>query len=517
MTIGNAVPPSDVPSRDARLAALLMSVVGGSVVGARSFETHGARVFVGPERAFKVKRDVRYAYMDFSTLEKRHQALRRELEINRPNAPEIYLGLVPVTETDDGTLALGGGGRIVEWALEMRAFRQQDLLAEIAAERPLGPELAIATADAIFEMHRSAMPAPGVEGGLASVITELAEALAAAPRLIDPASREVWFRDLSAELARVAPLLDLRRRAGCVRRCHGDLHLANIVLWNGRPVPFDALEFDEGLATIDVLYDLAFLLMDLDRRDRRADAHTILDRYLWRSRAASDLDALAALPLFLALRAGIRAMVATQKAALSVTPGATASEAVAYFHRAQGYLAPDPPMLVAIGGLSGTGKSTLGAALAPTLGRAPGAIHLRSDLERKALAGTDPLERLPPAAYTPAATRAVYERLLERARRVLDAGHSCIVDAVYAQPEERAAVEALARNHAARHAFIWLEAPAEVMKARVAGRQGDASDATPAVVEQQLARGTGAIDWTRIEAGASAIATRERVRAELGI
>lgn len=516
MTTENAATQSEDPVRDARLAELLLSVVGGRSSGARTFETHGARVFVGPERALKVKRAVRYAYMDFSTLERRHGALRRELEINRPAAPEIYLGLIPVTEAADGTLALAGSGRTIEWALEMRAFRQQDLLAEIVAKEPLGPELAAATADAVLDMHRKAAPALAPPGGLDRIVAELAEALPAAGP-IDAAEAVALTLDLATELARLGPLLDTRRREGHVRRCHGDLHLANIVLWNGEPVPFDALEFDEALATIDVLYDLAFLLMDLDRRDRRPDANAILNRYLWRSGSTSDLDALAALPLFLALRAGIRAMVATQKAALADAGGAARAEAIDYFHAARSYLVPSPPTLVAIGGLSGTGKSTLGAALAPTLGRAPGAIHLRSDLERKTLAGVGALDRLPSTAYTPAAAATVYARLLDRARRVLDAGHSVVVDAVYARPEERAAVEALAKSHAHHHILVWLDAPAEVLRARVAARRGDASDATPDVVDQQLARGTGAVGWTRIEAGASATATRELVRVRLGV
>lgn len=517
MTTGNeSAPSADVP-REARLAELLLSAVGGSGAGARTFETHGARVFVGPQRALKIKRAVRYTYMDFSTLEKRHAALRRELEINRPAAPEIYLGLVPITEANDGTLALAGAGRTVEWALEMRAFRQQDLLAEIAAKAPFGPELAAATADAVLDMHREAAPALVPPGGLDRIVAELAEALPASAGTIDAAEAVALTHDLAAEHARLAPLLDSRRRDGHVRRCHGDLHLANIVLWKGKPVPFDALEFDEALATIDVLYDLAFLLMDLDRRDRRADANAILNRYLWRSGTASDLDALAALPLFLALRAGIRAMVATQKAALSDAAGAARAEAVGYFRAAQSYLLPAPPTLVAIGGLSGTGKSTLGAALAPALGRAPGAIHLRSDLERKALAGVDALDRLPPSAYTPAAAAAVYARLLERARHVLDAGHSVVLDAVYARPEERAEIEALAAAHADRVAFIWLDAPADVLRDRVAARRADASDATPDVVDRQLARGVGDVGWTRIEAGASAAATFALARARLGI
>lgn len=480
------------------------------------FETHGARVYVGRSRALKIKRPLRYPYMDFSTLEKRHAALARELEINQAAAPRIYRRLVAVTEAADGALALDGPGRTIEWALEMRSFRQQDVLAEIAAKGPLGAELAKATADAVFELHRRAPSHRETAATLTNVITELAAAFAASPETFDRTAAVTWRRRAEEILCRVGPILEARRCGGSVRRCHGDLHLGNIVLWQGKPTPFDALEFDEALATIDVLYDLAFLLMDLDQRGLRADANTVMNRYLWRSGRADDLDGLAAMPLYLSLRAGIRAMVAAQKAALGPAMDQL-SEARRYFEATGNYLADRPPMLLAIGGLSGTGKTTLATALAPALGRAPGAVHLRSDLERKTLAGIGEFDRLPPSAYTPEAARLVYERLYDHAARTLAAGQSVVVDAVFGAPEERAQIEQIARSHAAHREFVWLVAPRAVLKARVAARVGDASDATPEVVDLQIARGTGSVDWRVIEAGSTAEATRAIVRQRLGL
>lgn len=500
---------------DAILEALAatLSRQGGPVA---RFETHGARILVGKHTTLKVKREVRYAYMDFSTLQKRKDALARELEINQRSAPGLYLRLAPVTRDCDGTFSLDGSGEVVEWALEMRSFRQEDLLSAIAARGPLGAGLAKATADAILAMHAAAPAVPTARDTLPGVVGELTEAFAAAPTTFPAREREAWAASARAALDATAAVRAARLAAGHVRRCHGDLHLRNIVLWQGRPAPFDALEFDEALATIDVLYDLAFLLMDLDQRDRREDANIVLNRYLWRSGRTDDLQALAALPLMLSLRAGIRAMVAAQKAALD-TAGTVAGEARDYFAAACTYLAPARPVLVAVGGLSGTGKTTLAAAIAPWIGHAPGAVHLRSDLERKSLAGVGELERLPEDAYTARAAQAVYARLYERAELVLKAGHSVVVDAVFARPEERAAIAAIAGRLASRQELIWLSAPPDVLKRRVASRSDDASDATPDVVEKQLRHDPGTIDWTVVAAGATAEETRGEVARRLGL
>jgi hypothetical protein len=228
--------------------------------------------------------------------------------------------------------------------------------------------------------------------------------------LFDTAHTSRLAAGLNRQLNRAASVLDERAHRGFVRRCHGDLHLANIVLWRGRPTLYDAIEFDEALATIDALYDLAFLLMDLEFRGQRPAANTVFNHYLWRGRQDWDLRGLVGLPLFLALRAAIRARVTVDRAAQEHGQARDEDLTLArrYLQAALDYVAPTPPQLVAVGGLSGSGKTTLAAALAPCIGSAPGAVHLRSDLERKALAGVGELERLPDTAYTAEAHRRVY-------------------------------------------------------------------------------------------------------------
>jgi aminoglycoside phosphotransferase family enzyme/predicted kinase len=483
-------------------------------------ETHGALVFLAGDEAWKIKRAVHFPYMDLSTLEKRKAICERELEINRRTAPEMYLCCTPITRRRDGGLAFGGDGEPVEWAVRMRRFDQSALLSRIADAGPLPPALARDLADAIYASHGAAPPT-AAEGAarFGRLIASVSQTLAGVAGALGAGRLKQLDERIAAQMHRAAAILDERAAAGSVRRCHGDLHLNNIVLWQGRPVLFDALEFDDDLATIDTLYDLAFLLMDLDIRRQRAAANVVLNRYLWRSGAELDLRGLKALPLFLGLRSAIRAMVTAERAAQQRgrAQARRRDEANRYLDAALAFLAPPPPQLIAVGGLSGTGKSTLARALAPDVGPLPGAVHLRSDLERKSLFGVDEMTRLGSDAYSRAAGDKVYAILCEKMQHVLAAGHAGIVDAVFARPEERAGIERIAANLGICFRGLWLEAQPDVLLARVAGRSGDASDATPDVVHQQLAYETGAFSpaWTRVDASASPCATVEKARKAL--
>ena len=332
------------------------------------------------------------------------------------------------------------------------------------------------------------------------MIEENLSELGARPDLFPPGDVAAFARTSRAALKRHAALLDGRLATGFVRRCHGDLHLRNICVIDGRPRIFDAIEFNDAIACIDVLYDLAFLIMDLEHRGLRGHANLVLNRCLQHEAEVADL---AALPLFLSVRAAVRAKVSISMAdsqSDALTNQALYDEAGAYFRAARAYLEPAPPRLLAVGGLSGTGKTSLARELAPHLGAPSGALHLRSDVLRKALAGVTELSHLPPESYGAAASRRVYAELLRRARTALGAGRAVIVDAVYAKPEERAAIEAVARDLGVPFHGLWLECPEDVMIARVAGRRADASDAAPEVVRRQLGYDIGAITWHRLDA-----------------
>ncbi|WP_397543973.1 bifunctional aminoglycoside phosphotransferase/ATP-binding protein [Roseovarius salis] len=480
--------------------------------------THAAIVFLVGRDAYKVKRPVRYDYLDFSTPEKRRAMLRHEFDLNASAAPGIYLGLVAVTRDADGRLALDGDGEPVEWCLHMRRFPQGAELSAVAARGALTTRLAEDIGTTVADLHARAEPrAEDGQALVRDIATELDGAFAGMTDIL-PAGDIARFNDLvAARVDATGALLATRGRAGHVRRGHGDLHMGNMVVLDGRPVPFDALEFDERLGTLDVLYDLAFLLMDMLHRGLDNAANAVLGAWLRRMDDVAHLDGLAALPLFLGLRAGIRAMVSVQSARMEGEDAAAKTrEARGYLAQALDHLDPPAPRLVAVGGFSGTGKTTLARHLAPGIGAAPGAVHLRSDIERKTLYGVDPLTALPPEAYSAEASERVYSVLRDKAMRLLLAGHSAVLDAVFDRQDERDRVRELAERAGVPMTGLWLTAREEVLVERVSSRSGDASDADAAVVRQQLETGDTARGWTAIDAGGPASATLEQARAATG-
>jgi len=278
--------------------------------------------------------------------------------------------------------------------------------------------------------------------------------------------------------------------------------LGNIVEINHKPVVFDAIEFDDDMATADVLYDLAFLIMDLDVRGYGRAANLLLNGYLRQSDSSLDLYGLQALPLFLAIRAAIRAMVVLQRGLHR--DQAETEEARRYLDHALSYLKRREPRLIAVGGCSGTGKSTLARAIAPLLGGSPGAIHLNSDVERKRIAGVTEHHRLGGTGYTPEMTAQVHAQLHAKAARVLRSGYSVVVDATFLEPGQRADIAEVARGLGVPFVGLWLKVPLPVAQKRVWSRAIDVSDATPDVVERQFEAAMPPADWMVIEArGAS--------------
>ena len=473
-------------------------------------ETHASIVFLAGETAYKLKRAVRYDYLDFSTPERRKAMCEAELAINRRTAPQIYERVVPVTREASGALAIDGAGVPVDWLLVMRRFDQGQLLDRLAASGGLALDTMTALGHGIERMHGGAehCAARGGAASMAWVVEGNAHDFEARSELDGGLAAELTDRARAA-LAVHAARLDDRQARGLVRRCHGDLHLRNIVLLDGAPTPFDAVEFNDDISCIDVLYDLAFLLMDLWRRSLRAHANAVFNAYVG---AAGLIDGLGLLPLFLSCRAAVRAKTGATAAALEHEPlkrRELEQTAAGYLALARQLLEPPPARLVVVGGLSGTGKSSLAHRIAPAVGAAPGALIVRSDELRKRQAGVPLDSPLPSDSYTAEASARVYESLVRTAEQAIGQGHSVIADAVFSAAWERDAIEAAARRAGVTFLGLWLEAPPEVCIHRVANRRGDVSDADAGVVRAQFARETGAISWVRLDASGGARGTAQ--------
>ncbi len=295
-------------------------------------DTHGAVVFLAGPDVYKIKRAVKFSFVNFSTLERRHAACLAELVVNRDNAPGLYLGVLPISR-EGPRLRLGGAGAVVEWAVHMRRFDETATLERLAATGPLGPALIDRLAHTVAEAHRRAPVRDGAAAtrALRALLQDTVNDLLRGTDIFPPDRAAGLAASLVAAFDRAEPLLLHRGALGQVRRCHGDLHLGNVVLIGGIPTLFDALEFDESIATCDVLYDLAFLVMDLRKFGRAADAERLLGSYI----AASSTPALqkaglSALPLFVSLRAAIRAKVTAAMFRLDGTKIGLKTAALAY-------------------------------------------------------------------------------------------------------------------------------------------------------------------------------------------
>ncbi|HXY59342.1 MAG TPA: AAA family ATPase [Methylocystis sp.] len=467
------------------ILAYLASLDGGSEVA----ETHISRVVLGRTRAFKLKRPVSFAYLDFSTPRKRLEACQREAELNRRAAPRLYLGARRVTREPDGRLALDGEGELVDAIVEMRRFDSDALLETMAQEERLAAAQIEALARRIATLHDEA-EIVAARGGFLEMVRVLAlteRSLKDAPPAPAQEIAELC-QTLQGLAEKRRELIDARHAQGKTRRCHGDLLLRNICLFEGEPTPFDCIEFSDELAEIDVLYDLAFLLMDLWRLGLCGFSNLALNRYLDRR---DEADGLPLLPLFMSLRAAIRAHVAASQS--------KDDEAKAYFELARRLAREGAGAVIAIGGFSGSGKSSVAAALAPLLGAAPGARSLTSDRIRKKLFGVEATQRLPPQAYEPEVSARVYKTMRAEAMRVAKLGWPVVVDAVFDLPPCRAEIEAEARAAGVPFFGVWLDLSLEARIARVSARMSDASDATAPVLIEQARRDPGAISWRRFE------------------
>lgn len=472
------------------LDALAEGKIEGIPAGATRLDTHLNHIFLLGDYAYKIKRAIRLPFVDFSALDQRRAACQAECDINQRFGCPFYIGVEAISERSDGSFIFAGDGVAVEYAVVMRRFDQSQQFDELARAGRLTIAQIEQTAECIVDLHAKAqrVATAGHAADYRHIVRQLHQTeIDGATRLGLAAADSSPFDQLDHELTRLSPLLENRREAGKVRRCHGDLHLRNLCLFEGRPTPFDALEFDDRMATHDVLYDLAFLLMDLQACDMARHANAAMNRY-W-DYAGEDERALQLLPFFMALRAAVRMAVAVEAGKLD--------EAQLYRSLSQRLLNPGASRCAVIGGLSGSGKSTVAAKVACRLQGPAGARLLRSDVLRKRKLGLRLEQAAPGAMYAPEQRDALYPDLAASADLALHANASVVVDATFQSAAARASIAKI--ESSVMRAF-WLDAPLGLRIARVANRAGDASDADASVLAKQEEPADLGPEWLRLDA-----------------
>ena len=462
-------------------------------------ETHISWVLVTGRFAYKIKRPVQYAFIDLRSAIERRELCHEEVRLNRRFAPKLYLGVCAIRRRK-GEARIGGPGPVIEHAVRMRQFPHSQRLDALLQAQGVEPaELATFGSELAHIHEKLPVAHAGQEWGepgaqIAGIKHNAAECLRAGAALEETAAlRELQGR-LGAWADAAWPLLARRFAARRVRECHGDLHAANIVHYGKRLLPFDCLEFDPALRWIDVADEVSFLLADLEARQRPLHAQAFLGGYL---SASGDYQACLLAPVFKAHRALVRAKVMALTATAHGTASAPAREARrgfrSYLACAQRALAPARPALVLMTGLSGSGKTWLAERLAPPLN----AVHLRSDIERKRLAGLAPLARTASALarglYARKTTVTVYERLADSAADTLAGGYTTIVDATFARAEDRLRFRALAARLGVNLCIVYCQAPRTLLEKRVTERgrrRRDPSEANINVLNWQEAQFT---------------------------
>lgn len=457
-------------------------------------ETHISSVVLAGDYAYKLKKPLDLGFLDFSSVDRRRAACDEELRLNRRTAPELYLDVVPVTGSVEAP-HIGGEGEPIEYAVRMRRFAQSALLGDVLERDALPPDLLDRLARHVADFHAAAAiaaprdgygDAQAVHGPVRQNFTQLREFIDDAGLLAQAAAAERWSE---AQFALLAPVFERRLADGRVRECHGDLHLGNLILLDGEPRLFDGIEFSAELRWIDVAADVAFLVMDLQRRGRPDLGARFLNAWLERT---GDYDSLRVMRYYIAYRAMVRAKIAAIR--LAQLDGEARAECLqecrAYVALAVAQGQAAQPFLAIASGVSGSGKTSQSQGLV----EARGVIRVRADVERKrlfGLAAEDSSTAVAGGIYTAEASRRTYARLAEVAAIALMTSWPVLADATFLRRGQRAAFAELARRLQSPFAILAFDAPEATLRERVAARAaqgGDASEADVAVLDMQLAQ-----------------------------
>lgn len=455
-------------------------------------ETHISWVLLTGDFAYKIKKPVNFGFLDFSTLEKRHRCCEQELHLNRRLAPALYLDVVPIS----GTYAMpiiSGSGEAFEYAVKMAQFAQSAQLDNMLAAGELKVEHMDAIARMVADFHHSIRVADDTMdyGNKSAIYQPVKENFTQIYAHLDTSRYTDTLDELrqwiNSAFERLESVFEQRKRDGFVRECHGDMHLRNMVWLDSGPGAFDCIEFNPRLSWIDVISEVAFLVMDLQDRKQYPLANRFLNSYL---EITGDYAGLSALRFYLCYRALVRAKVDAlrleQKNVAEEEKTRSLAEFESYLELASHYTQQPAPKLMIMHGVSATGKSTASHALVDALG----AIRIRSDVERKRLfnipASISAVNGIDTGIYTPQASQQTYTRLLELASVVISAGYSVIVDATFLEYEQRRTFQALADRLDVAYIIIDMTAPENILRQRIMQRKNNVSDADLAVLEHQL-------------------------------
>jgi len=464
----------------------------------QQLQTHISYIFLTGEYAYKLKKPVNLGFLDFSTFEKRRYYCQQELALNQPIAPDIYLDVLPITQQGN-TLEINGEGEVVEYVLKMRQFPQSALLSVMQKEGKLSESLITKLGKRVASFHQQTQTNDYIRqfGKPEMIAQAINNNYQQTDKYIGITQTEQQFRETKAFTDRFLetqqPLLEARVNQGFIRECHGDLHLKNICWWQDQVQLFDRIEFNEPFRFVDVMYDVAFTVMDLQFRGCPEFANIFLNYYLEHT---GDWEGVQVLPLYLTRQAYVRAKVNSlmlDDPHVSAEEKQHASEQASQYYRlAWQYTQLQGGRLWMMSGLSGSGKTTIARQMA----KQQQAIHLRSDAVRKHLAGIAVDETGSDEIYSPEMTQQTYDRLLELGILLASQGWSVILDAKYDQHDLRKAVIAQGEEHKIPLQIIYCDAPMAVLRDRVAQRSGDISDATPDLLAQQQAK---AEPFTKVE------------------
>ncbi len=493
-----------VPSQS-DVVEFLSSGAAFSGVAPNHVETSVSHVFIGDEIVYKLKKDIQLDYLDYSTASKRRQMCERELKLNHLAAPSLYRSVQSVS-WDGHSLSVGGKGAAIDWLVKMDRFDETMTFDRLAHDGKLTLQLVAALTEEIVAFHAITEERPDMGGAaeMHRVSHFVAETLQEHGKgILDSDEIATWDRAIDRAFARSSALLNQRQAHGFVRQCHGDMHLGNICFHDGRPTLFDCIEFSDDIACVDVLYDLAFLCMDLCFHGLEQHANLVMNRYLSVTRDFRGLDAF---PAFLSLRAAIRAMTsAIEMQEKSTLDPKGCHDAVRHLDFAVAALQRPQPSLLAIGGFSGSGKSSLATALATRICAGAGAVVVSSDVVRKRIVGAALEDKLDAEAYSPSMSAKTFTRLFDDCDAALGAGQTVIADATFLREEDRDKIAQVAEDWGATFRGVWLDTPPDILRARTAAREGDVSDAGPSVVDIQLTQNLGTISWSRLDAVADTL------------